>query len=331
MAQEANTFDTTDAVGNREDLTDIISNISPHETPFYSKIAKGAKGKGAKSTKHEWQTDKLAAPDTDNAQIEGDKYSYDDITPTKRVNNLTQIVRKSITISETQEAVDSAGRKSEMAYQTAKRGKELKRDIEAILLNNQASSETNTADGPKRKLGGLAAWLETNTDRGTGGADGGFNDTTKVVDAATDGTTRAFARSQLDGVIESCFTEGADPTILMLGPKNKRAFSGFTGISELRTNMPGAKKAKEQAAIIAAADFYVSDFGTLTVIPNRFQRERDAFVLDPEYIGVRWLRRLKRENPDKNADARKRIIIGELTLRVDNEAAHGVVADLSGA
>lgn len=322
MAQEANTYDTQDANGLREGLTDTILNIAPTETPFCSRIA--GKGPKPKATKHEWQTDDLAAADGENAVDEGDEYSFEDPDPTVRVANHTQIMRKGIVISETLEAVEKAGRKSEMAYQTAKKSKELKRDLEKITLSNQASSIV----GKKRKMAGLAAWLETNTDRGTGGADGGYSEGTGFVAAATDGTQRAFARSQLDGVIESCFANGADPTILLVGPKNKRAFSGFAGISELRSNVAGDQKAKKQATIVAAADFYISDFGTLAVVPDRFQRERDAFVLDPEYVDLCWLRQIKRKKPAKTSDAEKRVLIGEVTLQVGNEAAHGVVADL---
>ncbi|MBL4591262.1 MAG: DUF5309 domain-containing protein [Phycisphaerales bacterium] len=323
MAQASNTYDTQDAVGLREDLTDTIFNTSPTETPFTSRIA--GRGKKPKAVKCEWQNDDLAAADGDNAQDEGDEYNYEDSTPTARVGNYCQILSKGIVVSETLEEVEAAGRASEMAYQTVKRGKEWKRDLEKIVLSPQASSVV----GKKRKMGGLGAWLETNTDRGTGGADGGYNTGTGYVDAPTDGTQRAFVKSQLDGVIRSCFDNGATPKIIMTGSANKQVFSGFTGISELRTAVnPESKKAAKQATLVGAADAYLSDFGLLLVITNRFQRSREVFVLDSDHVKLSWLRRMKRKKPSKTGDADKRIIIGEVTLRVD-EKAHGAVADLT--
>lgn len=321
MAQATGTFDSYDIVGDREDLTNVIYNISPEETPFMTSVGRGK----AKATKHEWQTDSLADASTSNAFVEGDEYSYADPAATTRVGNFTQISRKTVQVSGTLEAIDKAGRDSEMAYQMAKRSPELKRDMEAILLNNQAS--VAGAAATPRTLGGLPAWLETNTDRGVGGADGGYNAGTGVVDAATDGTQRAFTEEMLKDVIQQCFEAGATPKVLMLSPFNKRAFSAFTGISELRTNIQNSSK--QQATIFAGADMYISDFGTLSVVPNRFQRSRDAFVLDTEYAQVAFLRPVQQEEVAKTGDARKRVILCEYTLVVKNEAAHGVIADLT--
>jgi hypothetical protein len=153
MAQLAGTTDTYDLKGQREDLMNKIFMITPEDTPFMSNIGRNR----GSAVRHEWQTDVLAAPDTSNAQIEGDEYVYADRSPTVRVGNLMQISRKPVNISRTLEVVDKAGRQSEVAYQVAKAGKELKKDMEAILLANQASVVGNNSTA--RKLGGFAAWL----------------------------------------------------------------------------------------------------------------------------------------------------------------------------
>lgn len=322
MAQATGTFDSYDGKGLREDLANTIYNISPSDTPFFSMVPKTK----AKATKHEWQTDALASATTDNAFIEGDEYSYVDPSATVRVGNYCQIMRKSVKISGTLEAVDKAGRKSEMAYQTAKRGLELRTDIEKILLNNQASvaGDATTA----RKLGGLPAWLTSNDARSTGGSDGGYVATTGLVAVATDATTtqqRTFSETLLKSVLKSTYVAGGNPSILMVGPFNKQVFSAFTGISDLRHD--GINGKKGQATIQGAADFYISDYGTLTVVTNRFQRERDVFVLDKSKVAVAELRPMGRTTPAKTGDADNRVIDCEMTLVVRNEAAHGIIAD----
>jgi hypothetical protein len=323
MAQVANTFSTYDSVGQREDLSDIIYNISPEETPFMSNIGKTK----IKAKKHEWQTDALAAASND-AQIEGDEFAFDAASPTVRVGNFAQISRRTVVVSGTQEAVDTAGRKSEVAYQMAKRGKEMKRNMETALLDNNASVAGD--DTTARELGGLPSWLETNTNRGAAGADGGYSTGTGLTVAATDETAagqRTFTEAMLKSVIQSCFAEGANPTMLMVGPHNKGVFSSFSGIADLRRQAGGSG----QATIIGAADTYISDFGTLAVVPNRFQRERDAFVLDTEYATLGELRAPKRKKVAETGDAYKEVILAEYTLIVKNEGAHGVIADLETA
>lgn len=323
MAQATGTFDTYDIKGAREDLSNFIFNISPTETPFVSAIGSAK----AKATKHEWQTDTLADATTDNAHIEGSEYAYTDPGATKRVGNYTQIFRKTVKVSGTADAVDKAGRASELAYQVAKRGQELKRDIEKIMLNNQASvaGDATTA----RKLGGLPAWLTSNDSRGSGGTEGGYVATTGLVAAASDATTtnqRTFTETLLKSVLKLAYDNGGEPSMLMLGSFNKQRFSGFSGISELRTNYSG--NVSKQARLVGAADFYISDFGTLSVVTNRFQRERDAYLIDPSMAKRAVLRPMRVETPAKTGDANNRVLLCEETLVINNEAAHGVVADL---
>lgn len=330
MAQVTNTYSSYDAVGNREELQDAIFNIDPSDTPFISTIGKTK----IKSVHPEWQTDTLAAPTAANAKIEGDEFTYAAPVATSRVGNYTQISRKDLVVSRTQEIVDKAGRKSEIAYQMAKLGKELRLDMEAALIANNASVAGD--DSTPRELGGFAAWLETNADRGSGGADGGYNSGTGIVDAATDGSQRAFTKALLDAAIQSAYTAGGKPSIVMLSPYNKRVFSTFmsdSNVSAFRTKL----ESKGQGTIHAAADGYVSDFGFMTVMPNRQMAAADSgvsarnvFGIDPEYVKLGTLDPIKEITPAKTGDADKRVLLTEYSLIVSNEAAHFVVADTYG-
>ena len=312
MAQPSNTFDTYDAVGIREDLQDVIYSISPTETPFMSSAAR----EQVKSTTHEWQTDALAAASTSNAVIEGDEATLDASTATTRLANKTQIMDKTVVITGTQEAVDKAGRASELAYQIAKKSKELKRDIEATLLANQAkvAGDASTA----RKFASLGAWVYSNDSLGSGGA----SPTGDGTDARTDGTQRAFTEDQLKTVIKSVWNAGGNPSVLMVGPFNKQKVSGFTGGST-------RFDASEDKTLYASIDVYSSDFGDLEVVPNRFSRDRDAWVLDMDYWSVGFLRDFTMHELSKTGDSEKRQLLVELTLISRNEGASGLVADLT--
>jgi hypothetical protein len=306
MAIVANTFTRYSAVGIREDLSNVIYNISPEETPFISNIGR----ESVKNTYFEWQTDVLAAASASNAALEGDDISsFTAVTPTVRVGNYTL------------EAVDKAGRRNEMTYQLAKLGSELKRDMESALLANQASVVGNTTTA--RRTAGLPAWLTSNTSFGTGGANPTVGSTPTA--ARTDGTQRAFSETLLKGVIQSVWTSGGTPKMLMVGPFNKTAASAFTGIATRFRDVP----AGQQAQIIGAADVYVSDFGTVNIVPNRFQRDRDAFIVDPDYASLAVLRPIQKMDLAKTGDAEKALLLVEYGLKVNNQAAHGIVADLT--
>ena len=324
MTQTANTFDTFGAKGIRESLSNVIYNISPEETPFMSNIGR----ENVKNTFFEWQTDSLAAASTTNAQIEGDDVSsYDSTTATVRVGNYTQVSRKTLILSGTLESVDKAGRRSELAYQLAKRSAELKRDMESIMLTNQAASGGSAGVSTAlRKTGSLLAFLKTNTDKGTTGADPSYTTQPNATRTdATDANLRTFTESILKSVIQKVWASGGTPKVLMVGPVNKQRVSGFAGIAEIRKEVVGNRA----ATIIGAADVYVSDFGNVNVVPNRFQRERDAFVLDPEYAAVSFLRPFSTVQLAKTGDAEKRMLVVEWGLKVNTEAAHGLAADLT--
>jgi len=318
MAIVTNTFTRYSAIGIREDLSNVIYNISPEETPFIANIAR----ENVKNTYFEWQTDALSAASASNAALEGDDISsFQAVTPTARVGNYTQISTKNVIISGTLEAVDKAGRRSELTYQLAKMGAELKRDMESALLANQAAVAGNTTTA--RRTAGLPAWLTSNTSFGTGGADPTVGSTPTA--ARTDGTQRAFTEALLKDVIAEVWTSGGTPKMLMVGAFNKQAASAFSGIATKFRDVP----AGQQAQIIGAADVYVSDFGTVNIVPNRFQRARDAFVVDPEYASLAILRPIQQMELAKTGDAEKRLMLVEYGLKVSNQAAHGIVADLT--
>lgn len=312
MAQVSGTYSKYDAVGLREDLSDIIYNISPTDTPFMSSIAKSK----ATAVNHEWQLDSLAAASASNAQIEGNEVSFSAPSSTTRKGNVTQIATKSVIISGTLEAVNKAGRNSELAYQISKASKELKRDMETSLCDNNAQVAGD--DSTARELSGIGSWLKTNQSIGASGAAPGTSGT----DARTDGTQRAFTEDQLKTVIKSVWDNGGDPSMVMVGSFNKQKLSGFTGGS---TRFDPA----ENKRLVAAVDVYESDFGALQVTPNRFQRARDAFVLTPDLFAVAFLRDFSLEDLAKTGDAMKQFLLVEYTLESRNEAGSGIVADLT--
>jgi hypothetical protein len=315
MAIVTNTFTSYDAKGIREELSNVISNISPEETPFQSNVG----SESVSNTFFEWQTDSLASTST-TAVINGDDVSsFDATSATSRLGNYTHIRRRTYVIADNLSAVDKAGRADEVAYQVAKRGKELKRDIEAVLLDNNARVAGNTSTAPE--TAGLGAWIATNDSVGTSGA----APTGDGTDARTDGTQRAFTEAMLKDVMQQTWTSGGNPSVLMVGAFNKQAVSAFAGIAAQRYQAPS----DSPTTIIGAADVYMSDFGTLQVVPNRFQRARDAWVLDPEYASVCYLRPIQQVELAKTGDAEKGMLIGEFGLKVMNEAAHGIVADLT--
>ena len=312
-------FRTYAAIGLREDLSDIIYNISPTDTPFMSSVGKTK----ATAVYHEWQTDSLAAAAT-NAAVEGADASTATLSPTTRVGNRTQISQKTVGVTGTLQAVDKAGRKSELAYQLSKASSEIKRDMEFTFLNNTVQSN-GTAGSTARVLGGLQTWLATNGDFGTGGSAGSSGTT-----ARTNGTNRTFTETELKTVIKEVFESGGSPKILMVTPAHKQTVSAFNGIAAQRYMAPS----DAPTTIIGAADIYLSDFGSVSVVPNRFMLSGNsandvAFVLDPEYAAVAYLRPFQTIELAKNGDSDRTQLLVEYTLEVKNEAAHGIIADLS--
>ena len=315
MAIVTNTFTSHSGVGIRESLADVIANISPEEVPFQSNVG----SENVNNTYFEWQTDSLASTST-TAVIDGDDVSsFDATSATTRVGNYTHIRRRTTIVADNFSALDTAGRNDELSYQIAKRGKELKRDVEAVLTANNAQVSGNSSTA--RETGGLGAWIASNANAGTGGALATGNGTT----ARTDGTQRDFTETMLKDAMQQAFVSGGQPSILMVGPHNKTVVSGFAGIAAQRYQAPS----DAPTTIIGAADVYLSDFGTLNVVANRFSPERTAYLLDPEYASVCYLRPIQNVELSKTGDAEKSMVIAEFGLKVTNEAAHAVVADLN--
>jgi hypothetical protein len=312
------TYQTYTAIGQREDLSDVIYNISPTETPFMSSIGKNK----ATAVYHEWQTDSLASVNTSNAAVEGAATTDATISPTTRIGNRTQISTKVIKISGTLDAVNKAGRKSEKAYQLAKGSSEIKRDMEAILLSNQVAANGNSTTA--RTLGGLQTWLSSNKSLGTNGTAGSGGTTARVT-----GTDRTFTADMLNTVMQSAYTNGGSPTMLLVTPAQKVVASTFTGIATRYRDVPS----NQQAQIINAADVYVSDFGIIQIVPDRFIPNADsddcAFLLDTEMAAISYLRPFQTVELAKTGDSEVTQLLVEYTLEVKNEAAHGIIADLT--
>lgn len=316
MAQPTNTFDSYDSKGNREDLRDAIYDISPTDTPFMTNCGT------AKATNryHEWQTDSLAAAVDSNAVVEGDNVGTDSRAATTRVGNYTQISDKVALVSGTVEAVDRAGRDGEMAYQMAKSAKELKRDMESSLTANKAqvAGDATTA----RVLGGLGSWIATNDVFQTDGSPTvGASPTGTGVNARTDNSSlTALSEANLNTAIRNAWTQGGEPNMIMCGPVNKSKITAFVGNASKYKNVDDRK-------IVNAVDLYVSDFGELSVVPNRYQRERDVFVLDMDMWDVAYLRDFKQKELASDGDYERRLINVEYTLVSKNEKASAGVFD----
>jgi hypothetical protein len=307
MAAPSNTYLTTAAIGNREDLSDIIYRISPTDTPLLNMAPKAK----ATATLHEWQTQDLAAAAA-NAQAEGDDATAIAVTPTVRLSNRTQISTKTVIVSGTQQKVDSAGRKDEMGYQMSLKSLEMKRDMEFGLTQNNV-----TATSPRQSRG-LLGWVVDNTSVGTGNTLASYTGNT----AQTDGTTRAFTEAQMKAVLQLQWTAGGKPDVIMLGGAAKQTFSTFTG------NSTRMDKSEDQK-LFAAVDVYASDFGDIKAVPNRFQRTRDVFLLQSDMLAVAYLRSFQSFPLAKTGDSEKNQLLVEYCLEMRNPKAHGAVYDIA--
>ncbi len=306
----------------REQLSDVISNIDPTETPFMSTIC--GKGK-AQNTFFEWLIDDLGTIDASNALVDGADAGADQSAPADRVGNYCQISGKVAKVSGRADAVNKAGRSNELKYQIAKLGKALKRDMETILTGNQASAAGNSSTAST--TGSLRAWFTTNTDVGATGSDGGFS--AGIVAAATDGTAAALSEATLLGLVKDCYVAGGNPTVFMVSPTVKQNMSNYMFGSNARIATP-YKDATGNSAMtaIGAVDVYVSDFGEIKIVPNRFQRDRDVFVLDTGMWDLYMLRPYFTNKLAVTGDAQNRQLLVDYGLCSKNEAASAVYADV---
>ena len=318
MAQPTNLASTYDLPNPiREDLSDVIHNIDPAETPFLSNVKSGS----ASQTFHEWQTDTLAAVGL-NQKLEGDNPTAIALTDTSRVGNYTQISEKTVTISETDVAVNQAGITDRVAYDMAKKLKELKRDMEHafIGINNLRVAG---AEGTARESGSVTSWIATNDVFSAAGAPAGASPTGDGSDVRTDdGTPLVFTEAMLESAIDLTWNSGGDPTMVLAGSFNKRKMTGFTG------NATRYKDADDRS-VINAVDVYVSDYGELQIVPDRYLRTRDVLIIDPDFWSVDYLRPVQSRELAKTGDATTHQIIVEFTLAALNEKSSSGVFDLT--
>jgi hypothetical protein len=309
MAKVNNAFDTYTAAADREDLSNIIYNISPMQTPFMSSIGT----RNVKNVVFDWQTESLPTP-SGAGQLEGFELTRAASTVTVRENNVCQISYRDATVTGSQEASDAAGKKSEMAHQLAIMAKALKRDMEEALCQKGAKTTGNATTA--RVTGGFESWITSNDSRGTGGASTGGGA------APTDGTQRALTEDLLKDVLQLMFANGAEPSLAIAGPVNKQKISGFTGRSQ-------ARQFVDANTVEASVAIYSSDFGELKIVPSNRSRERSLLLVDPEFAKVSYLRNFETIDIATIGDAETKMIVAEYGLEVSNEAAHGIVADLT--
>lgn len=333
MAVPTNTSLTYTAVGNREDLSDTIYDISPTETPVASRLARVS----ASNTTHTWQMDSLAAVDVSGA-VEGDDHSGLDMSPTLKLSNYTQIFRRDIVVSGTQRAMDPAGRADELDYQTLKRGKEMKRNIEAAFTRNNVASPGGATTG--RTFASMETWMGSTSAQGiqypyvskddsttpAATSPGVATATGFATTAPTDrgaGDDTVVLEADLKSVVKQAWDNGGNPRLVVAGSVNKQNISGFSGIAQIQHNVTGT----DAAIITGAADIYKSDFGAHAIVPSRFNRPETILVVDEDMWANAELRPMQTTPIAKTGDSDKVMLLTEITLECRNPFASGKIAD----
>lgn len=320
MTAPNNAVLTTTLVGQREDLEDVIYRVAPEDVPFTSNIGKVT----AKARFHEWQTETLATPDATNTQLEGDDYTAGTPNNPTRIGNYMYIAAKAFTISRTSDVVDKAGRDTETARHKAIRGLELKRDFEARMIGNFASS--NESGATTRKSAGALAFVTTNDSRGATGADGGFSG--GVVAAFTPGTLRTFTEALVKTVMANLFSSRGGSTArgyqAYMSGAQKQQWSAFTGITAQQTQAGTTG----MTTILGAADTYISDFGKITLIPHPYGLTRDVLIIDPDMWAIATLDGMKTKQLGATGDSEKWLITQEKGLVARNQAASTTINDV---
>ena len=292
---------TYEAVGNKEDVSDIITNISPFDTPLHSRLGKTT----ATATYHEWLEDELGAA-RDNAFPEGFTFATEKVPARQRLGNYTQIMWRGIHVTGTQEVVAKHGLTSEMAYQMQKTLKELSMDWERALLT-QDTREAGTTTDMTRKFGGLPYWIVTHA------IDNG-------------GTPRPLTFELINSALEEVWMDGGHPTILLVSPRSKRIISTFTAGS---TKYMDGNKTRKLSQMI---DVLETDFGTLQCVVDRHIPAGADVVygLSTEYMKRAILRPFKQQEIPKLSDMERKGILGEWTLEMRAEKASFAIKDLDG-
>lgn len=316
MAVPSNTIQAVARVGVREDLSDKIAALFPDDCPFIGMIGTAT----AKNTYTEWQTDELGSASANNYMVQGDDLANDSRANTTRVGTYTQISKKVVGSSSTAEAVDKAGRRSELARELMKAGRELRTDMEMRACGNYASvAPTSSVAG---QTAGALAWLTSNTQKGATGADGGFS--AGIVGAATNGTQRTYTETLLKSALQSIWAKGGNPKAVITDGPHKQLEAAFSGLATSRR-----ETGNKTITIVAGADVYVSDFGDVQFVPSRFCSARDALVVDPEYWDIATLDPMQTVDLAKTGLATRKAMYTEWALRCLNEAASGAIRDLT--
>ena len=315
MAVPSNTIQNVARVGVREDLSDKIAELFPDDTPFMKAIGRST----ANGTFPEWQTDTLTAANQDNAAIQGDDLVNEVRANTVRVGTYTQIFTKVVGASTTVDWTSKAGRKRELARELMKAGREIRTDQEKRFVGNYAS--VAPAAGVPGKTAGAQAWLTTNTSRGATGANGGF--AANIVAIATNGTQRAYTEALLKPVLQSIWVAGGNPSMVFTNGTQKQAEAAFAGLAQSRR-----ETGDKAITIVAAADIYLSDFGPVQFVPDRFADARSALIIDPEFWDIAIGEDLITDDLAKTGLSTRKYLRTEIALRSLNQAASGVVADL---
>lgn len=317
--QMTSVYAREDVVGVREQLSNLIANISPADTPLCTILQKESCG----DNRFEWQKDVLSTA-KQNHQLSGfDITTYDVQVATTSMISYTSLVSRDFAIANDTEAAEKAGRDSEIGYRTTKVAKEAKRDVETNYTANNAAVAPNGATAGES--GSLPAYIKNNVIAGTDGSHAGWG--SSPTGARSNGTEGASSETYLKKAVRLAYEDGGQPTLVMAGAYQKQAISAFAGIAALRANV--ALPSNVPATIVAAADAYVSDFGTLMIVPNRHQRPIDIWVLDPDGLRERVFRDWQTRELAPTGDARKFMIVSNRGLQVDHEDSHALVTDVT--
>ena len=322
----------------REDVMNKIWDISKIPLPFTDMVGSGS----ADNEYKEWTTDELASPDLTNAVGDGADATGNNTSTGARVGNHHQVSDKVVSVTYRADASNTIGRAKELAYQLTRRQQELRRDVEAIALSNQASVKDANATAVVGKVGGLPSWIKTNYDDGSGTV-GGYSTSTGLTVARIPGTGRALSEATVRDVVEDVYNEGGDVTKMMSIPSVIRKFSEylFTSSARVASLMSDQGKSKEAATALGSVNVFVTDFGTLTMIPNRLQQKykdvsttldvADIFLLDPEYLSLCYLQGYRTDELAKLGQKERRQMLVDWSLVVNTEKAHGMISDINPA
>ena len=327
MAKITNAFDSYEAKGQREDLSDVIYNISPEETPFVSMAGK----RSVSNTLFEHQTESLPAVST-TGRVEGETIAAETPNNTVRNSNQCQILRRSAAVTGTQAAINRAGVSDAMAHQLSIMSRALKRDVEKLMLGNSVVNTGSSASaGTARTTAGILAKLATNIDKHSGGTNPTAAQAAVGSTARTDSSTaRAATETLLKSVLKLCYDNSGDaPNQILCSSSNKQKLSTFGGRASATQVVALPSKADEVQANVSV---YIGDFGTYAIQADRFIRgDKDILLINPEYVKVAQLRAFETESIGRIGDSQGSYIIWEGGLQVDNELAHGLLADCNGA